>query len=176
MARKKRSNATDIGRTRPPRVHIVYKANPDDAKPAVELPFVMGVMSDLSGDSTVPRPELNRRKFDSIDIDNFAGKMKAIAPRATFRVKNTLTGEGELFMDLTFRSMDDFSPAALAKADPALRDLLEARDRLVTLSSYVDGAAGAQKLLDDVLQNPALLEALASAKPVEVTPDEDQNA
>jgi type VI secretion system protein ImpB len=97
-------------------------------------------------------------------MDNFEARMEAIAPRATFVVENTLTGEGKVGIDLTFKSMDDFSPGAIAKNVPQLAKLLEARQELNDLMIYMDGKDGAQNLLDKVLKDPDLLKSLASAK------------
>jgi type VI secretion system protein ImpB len=162
-----------IGENRAPRVHIEYEVAKGNAREKVELPFVMGVMSDLSGKSHVEKPELEKRKFEDFDVDNFEQKMRAIAPRAAFNVENTLTGEGKLAVDLTFQSMDDFSPGAIAKNIPALAKLLEARQQLNDLMIYMDGKDGAQGLLDKVLKDPDLMKALAAAKPAADEPSAD---
>ena len=98
-------------------------------------------------------------------MDNFEQKMEAIAPRAAFTVENTLTGDGKIGVDLTFKSMEDFSPGQVAKNVPALAKLLEARQQLNDLMLYMDGKDGAQDLLDKVLKDPELMKALAAAKP-----------
>jgi type VI secretion system protein ImpB len=98
-------------------------------------------------------------------MDNFEQKMEAIAPRAAFTVDNTLTGDGKIGVDLTFKSMEDFSPGQVAKNVPALAKLLEARQQLNDLMLYMDGKDGAQDLLDKVLKDPELMKALAAAKP-----------
>jgi type VI secretion system protein ImpB len=131
----------------------------------VQLPFVMGVMSDLSGKSHVEKKTLDKRDFTEFDMDNFDQRMAAIAPRAAFNVENTLTGEGKMSVDVTFKSMEDFSPGAIAKNVPGLAKLLEARQELNDLMLYMDGKDGAQELLDKVLKDPELMKALASAKP-----------
>jgi type VI secretion system protein ImpB len=131
----------------------------------------MGVMSDLSGKSNVEKKALDKRDFLDFDMDNFEQRMAAIAPRAAFNVDNTLTGEGKLSVDMTFSSMDDFSPGAVAKKIPALAKMLEARQQLNDLMLYMDGKDGAQDLLDKVLKDPELMKALAAAKPVEDAPD-----
>jgi type VI secretion system protein ImpB len=125
----------------------------------------MGVMSDLSGKSHVEKKALNERDFIEFDMDNFDQRMAAIAPRAAFNVENTLTGEGRLAVDLTFSSMDQFSPGEIAKRVPALAKLLAARQELNDLMLYMDGKDGAQELLDKVLKDPQLMKALAAAKP-----------
>lgn len=152
-----------IKENRAPRVHIEYEVTTNDSRLKVELPFVMGVMSDLSGKSNVAKKELNQREFVEFDIDNFEQRMDAIAPRAAFLVDNTLTGEGKLGVDLTFSSLNDFSPGAVARNVEPLRKLLEARQELNDLMLYMDGKDGAQDLLDRLLQDPALLKSLAAA-------------
>jgi type VI secretion system protein ImpB len=153
-----------IARNRPPRVHIEYEVMTGPAKKKVELPFVLGVMSDLSGKSKKEKKSLADRDFEDFDVDNFEQKMKGIAPRAVFQVENTLTGEGKLAIDMTFESMNDFSPAAVARKIPALAKLLEARQELSDLLGYMDGKDDAQDLLDRVLKDPELMKALAAAK------------
>lgn len=155
-----------IKENRAPRVHIEYEVETFGAKQKVELPFVMGVMSDLSGKSHVEKKALDKRDFSEFDMDNFEQRMAAIAPRAAFNVENTLTGEGKLAVDMTFKTMEDFSPGEIARKVPALAKLLEAREELNNLMIYMDGKDGAQELLDKVLKDPALLKALAAAKPV----------
>lgn len=154
-----------IKRNRAPRVHIEYDVETYGSMQKVELPFVMGVLSDLSGKSLVEKKDLPKRDFVEFDMDNFDQRMEAIAPRAAFNVENTLSEEGgKLGVDLTFKSMNDFNPGEIAKKVPALAKLLEARQELNDLLSYMDGKDGAQELLDKVLKDPALLSALSSAK------------
>jgi len=153
-----------IKENRAPRVHIEYEVETFGSRQKVDLPFVMGVMSDLSGKSNVEKKTLDKRDFEEFDIDNFEQKMKGIAPRAAFAVENTLTGEGSMTVDLTFNSIDDFSPGAVAQKVPALAKLLEARQQLNDLMLYMDGKDGAQNLLDRVLKDPDLMKALAAAK------------
>ena len=154
-----------IKENRAPRVHIEYEVETYGARQKIELPFVMGVMSDLSGKSTVEKKALDKRDFAEFDMDNFEQRMEAIAPRATFQVENTLSGEGKLGVDLTFKSMEDFTPGAVAKNVPALNKLLEARQELNDLLAYMDGKDGAQDLLDKVLKDPELMKSLAAARP-----------
>jgi type VI secretion system protein ImpB len=153
-----------IKENRAPRVHIEYEVETYGAKQKIELPFVMGVLSDLSGKSQVDKKALKDREMVEFDIDNFEQRMEAIAPRAAFNVENTLAGEGRMAVDLNFKSMDDFSPGQIAKNVPALAKLLEARQQLNDLLLYMDGKDGAQDLLDKVLKDPALMEAISSAK------------
>lgn len=123
----------------------------------------MGVMADLSGKPADPLAPVADRKFLEIDVDNFDSRLKAMKPRAAFRVPNTLTGEGDLSVDITFESMDDFSPAAVARKVDALSRLLQAREQLTNLMTYMDGKTGAEELIANVLNDPNLLQALASA-------------
>ena len=156
-----------IKENRAPRVHIEYEVETYGAQQKVSLPFVMGVMSDLSGKSHVEKKEPAKRDFVEFDMDNFEQRMEAIAPRVATTVENTLTGEGKMAVDLTFNSMEDFNPGEIAKKVPALAKLLEARSELNDLMLYMDGKDGAQELLDKVLKDPSLMKALASAKPVQ---------
>ena len=154
-----------IKENRAPRVHIEYEVETYGSRQKVELPFVMGVMSDLSGKSTVEKKSLDKRDFAEFDMDNFEDRMKAIAPRAVFQIDNTLGGEGgKLGVDLTFKSMDDFTPGKVAEQVPALKKLLDARKELSDLMSYMDGKDGAQELLDKVLKDPDLMKSLSAAK------------
>jgi len=152
-----------IARNRAPRVQIEYDVEVYGSEKKVQLPFIMGVMADLSGKPADPLPPVADRKFLEIDVDNFESRLKAMKPRAAFRVPNTLTGEGELSVDITFESMDDFSPAAVARKVDALNKLLQARQQLSSLLTYMDGKAGAEELIANVLKDPTLLQALASA-------------
>jgi type VI secretion system protein ImpB len=152
-----------IARNRAPRVQIEYDVELYGAEKKVELPFVMGVMADLSGKPAEALPPVDQRKFLEIDIDNFDDRMKAIKPRVAFQVPNTLTGEGNLSIELTFESMDDFSPAAVARKVDALNQLLTARSQLANLVTYMDGKSGAEELVANLLNDPALLKTLAAA-------------
>ena len=162
-----KSSQKFIARNRAPRVQIEYDVEIYGGEKKIELPFVMGVLADLSGNPVEALPGVDERKFLEIDIDNFDERMKAIAPRIAFSVPNTLTGEGHVMVDITFESMDDFSPAAVANKVDALKQLLDARLQLSNLQTYMDGKAGAEDLVRQLLADPALLKALASApKPV----------
>lgn len=151
-----------IARNRAPRVQIEYDVELYGAQKKVQLPFVMGVMSDLAGKSEVEQPAVADRKFLEIDVDNFDDRMKSMAPRAAFTVPNTLTGEGNLAVDITFESMDDFSPAAIAAKVEPLKELLDARTQLSNLMTYMDGKTGAEELVSKIIQDPALLKTLAA--------------
>ena len=157
-----------IARNRAPRVQIEYDVELYGAEKKVQLPFVMGVLSDLSGKPSEPLPPVADRKFLEIDVDNFDARMKSMKPRVAFQVENTLTGEGNLPVDITCESMDDFSPAAVARKVDGLSKLLEARTQLANLITYMDGKTGAEELIAKVLADPALLSSLtAEAKPQE---------
>ena len=152
-----------IARNRAPRVQIEYDVELYGAEKKVQLPFVMGVVSDLSGNSNKPQPVVADRKFLEISVDNFDERLKALEPRVTLQVKNTLTGEGNVNVDVSFENMEDFSPGAIAKKVPALNELLQARTQLANLITYMDGKTGAEELIAKVLKNPALLQTLASS-------------
>lgn len=161
-----------IARNRAPRVQIEYDVELYGSDTKVELPFVMGVMSDLVGQSHVPVPDLSERKFMEIDIDNFDDRMKALKPRVAFQVDNTLTNDGKLAVDLEFESMDDFSPTAIANQVEPLRELLKARTELSNLLSYMDGKNGAEELISKLLADNDLLKSLAAkAKEAPATSD-----
>jgi type VI secretion system protein ImpB len=149
-----------IARNRAPRVQIEYDVELYGAQKKVQLPFVMGVLSDLSGKPEDALPPVADRKFLEIDVDNFDSRMKSMKPRVAFQVENTLTGDGNLPVDITFESMDDFSPAAVARKVDGLNKLLEARTQLSNLITYMDGKTGAEELIAKVLADPALLKTL----------------
>jgi type VI secretion system protein ImpB len=151
-----------IARNRAPRVQIEYDVELYGAEKKVQLPFVMGVLSDLSGKPADPLAPVAERKFLDIDVDNFDSRMKAMKPRVAMQVPDTLTGEGSLNVELTFDSMDDFSPAAVARKVDALNKLLTARQQLSNLITYMDGKSGAEELIAKVLNDPALLQSLAA--------------
>ena len=162
----KASSQKFIARNRAPRVQIEYDVEVYGAQKKVQIPFVMGVLADLSGDAKEPLPGVDERKFANIDVDNFDERMKSMKPRVAISVPNTLTGEGNLKVDMTFESMDDFSPAAVARKVDALNKLLEARTQLSNLITYMDGKAGAEELIAKALNDPALLKSLVDqAKP-----------
>ena len=153
-----------IARNRAPRVQIEYDVELYGAEKKVQLPFVMGVMADLSGKPTEPLAPVADRKFLDIDVDTFDARMKSMKPRVAFQVPNTLTGEGNIAVDITFESMDDFSPAAVAAKVEGLKQLLEARQQLANLITYMDGKTGAEELIAKVVKDEALLKSLAAVK------------
>lgn len=152
-----------IARNRAPRVQIEYDVEIYGSEKKIELPFVMGVLADLSGKPLEPLPAVADRKFLDIDIDNFDERMEAMKPRVAISVPNTLSGEGQLMVDISFESMDDFSPDAIAKKVEPLAQLLEARTQLATLQTYMDGKAGAEGLVMQLLNDKSLLKTLASS-------------
>jgi type VI secretion system protein ImpB len=160
----KESSAKFIARNRAPRVQIEYEVELYGSEKKVQLPFVMGVLADLAGKPAEPLPPVTERKFLDIDVDNFDSRMKALKPRVAFQVPNTLTGEGNLNVELTFESMDDFSPAAVARKVDSLNKLLEARQQLSNLITYMDGKSGAEELVGQLLRDPALLKAVSATK------------
>jgi type VI secretion system protein ImpB len=160
MARE--SGQKFIRRNRPPRVHITYE-NPANAEEKVEIPFVMGVMADLSGNTPgVEKPEIAQRKFLDFDMDNLDARMAAIQPGISFRVDNKLSENSneKMGVDLRFEKMADFEPATVAKQVPAVAKLLEARMQLANLQRYVDGKAAAEDQLRKLLADPQLMLAL----------------
>jgi type VI secretion system protein ImpB len=152
-----------IARNRAPRVQIEYDVELYGAQKKIQLPFVMGVLADLSGNPADPLAAVSDRKMLEIDVDNFDERLKAMKPRVAFNVPNALTSEGNLNVDITFQSMDDFSPAAVASKVAGLDKLLEARTQLANLVTYMDGKEGAEDLIAKVLKDPALLQSLVAA-------------
>ena len=158
----KNSGQKFIARNRSPRVQIEYDVEIYGVEKKVELPFVMGVFSDLAGKSKQELPNINERSFMEIDVNNFDDRMKSIKPRAVFNVENTLTNEGYLNVDLEFESMRDFAPNRIAEKVEPLKELLDARTELSNLLSYMDGKTGAEELISKVLADNDLLKSLAS--------------
>ncbi|MGS0743820.1 type VI secretion system contractile sheath small subunit [Glaciimonas sp. GG7] len=159
----KESSQKFIARNRAPRVQIEYDVEVYGAEKKVQLPFVMGVMADLSGQPADPLMPVFDRKFLEIDVDNFDERLKSMKPRVAVQVPNTLTGEGNLSVEMTFESMDDFTPAAIARKVDSLNKLLEARAQLSNLMTYMDGKTGAEDLIAKLLSEPILMQALTSA-------------
>ncbi|MCQ2914181.1 MAG: type VI secretion system contractile sheath small subunit [Alphaproteobacteria bacterium] len=165
-----------IGKNRAPRVQVEYDVELYGAEKKVNLPFVMGVMSDLSGKPAEPLPKVEDRKMMEIDADNFDDRLKSVKPRVAFNVPNVLSGEGNLAVDMTFENMEDFSPAAVAKKVDGLKELLQARQELANLLSYMDGKSGAEDLINKILEDPALLKALSQkAKEKEVAEEKAED-
>jgi type VI secretion system protein ImpB len=158
----KQSSQKFIARNRAPRVQIEYDVELYGAEKKIQLPFVMGVMADLTGNPAEALPPPGEREMLEIDVDNFDERLKAMKPRVAFAVPNTLTGQDDLKVEITFDNMDDFSPAAVARKVGALRELLDARTQLDNLKTYLDGKDKAEDVIKNVLKDPAMLQALAS--------------
>jgi type VI secretion system protein ImpB len=152
-----------LQRVRKPRVHITYQVETEGAVVQKELPFVVGVLGDFSGNPTVPLKPLRDRKFIQIDRDNFDEVMARMTPDVNLRVENTLAGDGsEMAVSLKFNSMDDFLPGSIVRQVEPLRKLLETRDKLRDLLTKVDRSEDLESLLDRVLQNTEDLKKLSS--------------
>ncbi|HBN75405.1 MAG TPA: type VI secretion system contractile sheath small subunit [Planctomycetaceae bacterium] len=151
-----------LGRVRKPRVHITYEVETGGAQVQKELPFVMGVVGDFSGDPTEPLKPLRDRKFVQIDRDNFDDVMGRMKPGLEMKVENTLAGDGsEMAVNLTFKSMDDFEPGKVARQIEPLSKLLDTRDKLRDLLTKVDRSEDLENLLEKVLQNQDDLKAMS---------------
>lgn len=152
-----------LNRVRKPRVHITYDVDTGGALEKKELPFVVGVLGDFSGDPTEPLKPLKDRKFVQIDRDNFNEVMARMTPGLSLKVENTLQGDGsEMAVNLAFKAMEDFEPAQVARNVPALKKLLDTRDRLRDLLTKVDRSEDLESLLEQVLQNTDELKKLSS--------------
>jgi len=169
MATKKQSIQKRLQKVRPPRVQLTYDVELGDAIEKKELPFVVGVLADLAGQSEKEMPKLKDRSFVSIDRDNIDDVMQGIAPRAAFAVPNKLDESrgGKLAVDLTFSSMTDFSPEAVVEQVEPLRKLLDARSKLADLRNKLAGNDKLEELLADVLNNTELLEKFGSTQTVD---------
>ncbi len=170
----KQSSQKFIARNRAPRVQLEYDLELYGAEKSVNLPFVMGVMADLSGNPAEALPSVADRKYLEIDVDNFDDRLKSMKPRVAFQVPNTLTGEGNISVDLSFESMDDFSPANVARKVDSLNKLLTARTELSNLLTYMDGKSGAEELIAKVLQDKTLLQGLTAAPKQEDEPANEE--
>ncbi|OUW01366.1 MAG: type VI secretion system-associated protein [Betaproteobacteria bacterium TMED156] len=166
-----------VGRNRPPRVQITYDVEIGDAIEKRELPFVVGLMSDLSGDPATPLPKLRDRRFVEIDRDNFNDVMSKISPRLDLKVVDSMKGEGDLKIELEFKEFDDFHPEAIVKQIPRLAKLLEARQNLRDLLSKLDGNDELNELLTDVVvKDKELKEVKAEVDALEKTDDEKEKS
>lgn len=159
---KKESTQKQLQKVRPPRVQITYDVEVGDAIEQKELPFVVGVLGDFSGNPEKPLPRLRDRKFVNVDPDDFDEVMKGMTPRAAYKVKNTLTGEGELGVELEFESMDDFTPESVVQQVEPLRKLQEARSKLADLRNKLAGSEKLEDILNEVLVNTEKLQQLGS--------------
>jgi len=163
----KASSQKFIARNRAPRVQIEYDVELYGAEKKVQLPFVMGVLADLSGKPEEPLAPVADRDALEIDVDNFDERMKAMKPRVAFQVPNSLTGEGNLNVNVSFDSMDDFSPAAVARKVDGLKELLDARTQLSNLITYMDGKTGAEELIGKIMNDSDLLKTLVTDQKTE---------
>lgn len=151
-----------LNRVRKPRVHITYDVETEGAMVERELPFVVGVLGDFSGDPTQPLRPLTDRKFVQIDRDNFNDVMARMTPGLKMRVDNKLDDAGgQMAVDLKFNAMEDFEPARVAEQIPALKALMETRNKLRDLMSKVDRSEELESLLEQVLKNEAELKSLS---------------
>jgi type VI secretion system protein ImpB len=151
---KKASMQHKIDRVRAPRVHITYDVEVGDSIEMKEIPFVVGVLADLSGKPDEPLPRMKDRKFVEIDRDNFNNVLAAMKPRVAFKVDNKLTGDDtKLAVDLRFKSLDDFHPEQVARQVEPLRKLVEARGRLSDLLNKLDGNDKLDELLQQVISD-----------------------
>jgi len=162
MATKRQSTQKRLQKVRPPRVQLTYDVEIGDAIERKELPFVIGVVADLAGQSTAEQAKLKDRKFVSVDRDNIDDVMKAVQPRAAFQVPNQLDERGGNFaIDLSFDSMGAFSPEAVVEQVDPLKKLLEARTKLADLRNKMAGNGKLEDLLADVLGNTEQLQRLS---------------
>ncbi|MBB4220469.1 MULTISPECIES: type VI secretion system contractile sheath small subunit [Variovorax] len=151
-----------VGRNRPPRVQITYDVEIGDAVEKKELPLVVGLLADLSGQPAQPLPKLKERRFVEIDRDNFDGVMGNISPRLDLSVPDTMKGEGNLKIELNFKEFGDFHPEAIVSQVPRLAKLLEARQQLRDLLAKLDGNDELDGLLERVVQNSEDLKTVQS--------------
>ena len=164
---KKESIQKRLEKIRPPRVQLTYDVEKGDAIEQKEIPFVVGVLGDFSGQPDQPLPRIKDRKFVNVDLDNFDEVMVGMPPRAAYRAQNTLTGDGEIAVEMTFKSIDDFRPEAVVQQVEPLRKLLEARTKLADLRNKVAGNEKLEDLLNDVLANTEQLKQLGRKDPVD---------
>jgi type VI secretion system protein ImpB len=151
-----------LNRVRKPRVHITYEVETEGAQVMRELPFIVGVLGDFSGDPTQKLRPLSERKFIQIDRDNFNEVMTRLTPGLNLKVENTLAGDGtEMSVNLAFNAIEDFEPARVAAQVPALRALLETREKLRDLMSKADRSEELEGLLEQVLRDDGDLKALS---------------
>ncbi|WP_222565983.1 type VI secretion system contractile sheath small subunit [Novilysobacter antarcticus] len=165
---KKESIQKRLQKVRPPRVQLTYDVEKGDAIEQKEIPFVVGVLGDFSGQPDEPLPKLKDRKFVNVDLDNFDEVISGMAPRAAFRVPNKLSEDGgEFAVELKFNSIDDFRPEAVVEQVEPLRKLLEARSKLADLRNKVAGNEKLEDLLNDVLANTEQLRQLGQNDPAD---------
>lgn len=159
---KKESVQKRLQKIRPPRVQLTYDVEKGDAIEQKELPFVVGVLGDFAGNPAQPQPRLRDRKFVNVDLDNFDDVMAGMSPRAAYRVPNTIGGQGEFGVDLTFNSIDDFRPEAVVQQVDPLRKLQAARSKLADLRNKLAGNEKLEDILNEVLTNTEQLKKLGA--------------
>jgi type VI secretion system protein ImpB len=166
---KKDSIQKRLDKVRPPRVQLTYDVEIGDAIEQKELPFVAGVLGDFTGkqDPNKPLDKLKDRKFVSVDLDNFDDVMKGMAPKASYRVKNKLSGDGEFAVNLEFNKIEDFRPESVVQQVEPLKKLLEARTKLADLRNKLAGNEKLEDILGDVLSNTEKLKKLGEETKVE---------
>ncbi|WP_411832388.1 type VI secretion system contractile sheath small subunit [Pseudoxanthomonas mexicana] len=165
---KKDSVQKRLQKIRPPRVQLTYDVEKGDAIEQKEIPFVVGVLGDFSGNPGQPLPRVKDRKFVNVDLDNFDEVMEGMAPRANYRVANRIGDDGgEFAVELQFNSLDDFRPEAVVQQVEPLRRLLETRTRLADLRNKIAGNEKLEDLLNDVLNNTEQLKKLGQQAPQE---------
>lgn len=151
---KRESVQKKLQRIRPPRVQLTYDVEVGDGKEIKELPFVVGILGDFSAASKLEKAKLKDKKFINVDLENIDEVIESLAPRANFQVRNTLTEEsGNMSIDLTFKSMDDFRPENVAQQVEPLKKMVIARERLTDLRNKISNNERLEDLLDEVLQN-----------------------
>ncbi|MDR7307145.1 type VI secretion system contractile sheath small subunit [Rhodoferax saidenbachensis] len=151
-----------VGRNRPPRVQITYDVEIGDAVEKKELPMVVGLLADLSGQPAIALPKMKDRRFVEIDRDNFNGIMAKIAPRLDLSVPDAMKGEGNIKVELNFKEYDDFHPEAIVRQVPRLAKLLEARQQLRDLLAKLDGNDELDSLLENIVQSTEELKTIQS--------------
>ncbi len=162
----KESTQKKLSRVRPPRVQITYDVEIGDAIETKELPFVLGVLGDYSGNPTAPLPKLKERKFVDIDRDNFDDVLKGVAPRLAFRVENKLKNDGtQMGMELNFSKLEDFEPQNVVNQVEPLKRLLEVRTRLSDLKNKISGNDKFEELLDEIMRDTEKLKKIGAARP-----------
>ena len=169
---KKESVQNRIGKVRPPRVHLTYDVQVGDAIEKKELPFVVGVLGEFSGqpDPDKPLPKLKDRKFVEVDMDNFDDVMSGMSPKSSYRVQNKLSpAGGEFGVNLEFKSMEDFRPESVVQQVEPLRKLVEARSRLADLRNKLAGNEKLDDILSEILSNTEKLAQLRA----EATPEKE---
>lgn len=164
-----------LKRVRKPRVHITYEVETNGVQVKKELPFVVGVMGDYSGDNTENRKALKERKFVQIDRENFNEAMSKVNPKLNLQVENTLAGDGsKMAVNLDFHNMDDLSPEAIVEQVPALKKLLEARSKLRDLLSKADRSEELENVLEDILKNTDNVAALSRQLGIDAQEEEEK--